>query len=95
MMLRNCLLVLCAFFPLAAEVTAQDPGLTDRTRKAMHTATRYFVEDVAVNGGYVYFYSPDLSRRLGEGVASPTQIWVQPPGTPTVGLAMIDKLASQ
>src|SRR5690606_1376148 len=43
----------------------------------------------AVHGGYVYYYSPDFSRRLGEGVAAPEQIWVQPPGTPTVGMAYL------
>ena len=59
-------------------------------RTAMKSAVDFFMSDVAVNGGYVYFYSPDLSRRRGEGVASPTEIWVQPPGTPTVGLALIE-----
>lgn len=56
---------------------------------ALKKAVTYFAETVAVEGGYVYFYSPDLSRRLGEGAALPTEIWVQPPGTPTVGLAFL------
>ena len=42
-----------------------------------------------MKGGYVYFYSTDLKRRLGEGVATPTEVWVQPPGTPTVGMAYL------
>lgn len=50
-----------------------------------------FYSGLAVNGGYVYFYSPDgKTRRLGEGFATPTQVWVQPPGTPTVGEAFLD-----
>ncbi|MBD3274296.1 MAG: hypothetical protein GF372_03240, partial [Candidatus Marinimicrobia bacterium] len=39
-------------------------------------------------GGYVGIYSADLSQRYGEAFyeeASAEEIWVQPPGTPTVG----------
>lgn len=59
-------------------------------RAAMQAATDEYFGNIAVQGGYVYFYSPDLSRRLGEGAAAPTEIWVQPPGTPTVGLAYVE-----
>ncbi|WDI40144.1 pectate lyase [Bremerella sp. P1] len=57
---------------------------------AMKKAATYYHDQVAVHGGYVYFYSPDLSKRYGEGTASPDQIWVQPPGTPTVGMAYLE-----
>jgi len=56
---------------------------------AMRKAATFFRAKVAVHGGYVYYYSPDLRQRLGEGVATPDQIWVQPPGTPTVGMACL------
>lgn len=65
--------------PPAAEVLA-----------AMKRAATYYRDQVAVHGGYVYFYSPDLTERFGEGTASPEQIWVQPPGTPTVGMAYLE-----
>ena len=55
----------------------------------MHEAASFFRTKVASHGGYVYYYSPDLSRRWGEGVATADQIWVQPPGTPTVGMAYL------
>lgn len=55
----------------------------------MKKATRFFVEKIGRHGGYVYYTSPDLSRRLGEGTATESQIWVQPPGTPTVGIALV------
>lgn len=58
--------------------------------EALRKAASYYGDELAVNGGYVYYYSPDLSRRLGEGVAVETEIWVQPPGTPTVGEAFLD-----
>ena len=55
----------------------------------MKNATRFFREKAAVRGGYVYYYSPDLRRRLAEGPATRTQICVQPPATPTVGMAFL------
>jgi Pectic acid lyase len=72
------------------------PGLADEAaildadvRAAMHRATEFMTSKVAVNGGYVYRVSADLKQREGEGKATPTEIWVQPPGTPTVGLAFL------
>ena len=55
--------------------------MADQVRAAMKNATRYMVEAVSTNGGYVWFYTPDLSRRWGEMEAYETMIWVQPPGT--------------
>ncbi|MEZ6132755.1 MAG: pectate lyase [Planctomycetaceae bacterium] len=68
--------------------SAQD--LKTDARQAISKAAGYYVREVAVHGGYVYYYSPDLKKRHGEGPATATQIWVQPPGTPTVGLALLD-----
>ena len=56
---------------------------------AMKKASVFYREQVAAHGGYVYHYSMDLSQRWGEGQATQNQIWVQPPGTPTVGLAYL------
>jgi PelA/Pel-15E family pectate lyase len=47
-------------------------------------------EKVAVHGGYVWSYLPDLSRRWGEMEAYPTMIWMQPPGTGTMGHLYLD-----
>ena len=55
----------------------------------IHKASVFFTTDVASHGGYVYYYSMDLTRRWGEGPATRDQIWVQPPGTPTVGMAYL------
>ncbi len=66
----------------------QEPS-TDAVRAALLKASAFFYSEVAVEGGYVYYVSPDFSRRLGEGKASPTEIWVQAPGTPTVGMAYL------
>lgn len=55
----------------------------------MRKAATVFRAKAASHGGYVYYYSPDFLRRLGEGKASADQIWVQPPGTPSVGMAYL------
>lgn len=55
----------------------------------MRKAATYYREQVATHGGYVYHYTLDLKTRWGEGLATPDQIWIQPPGTPTVGLAYL------
>jgi hypothetical protein len=56
----------------------------------MKRATRFMVEKVSTGGGYVWSYLPDLSRRWGEMEARPTMIWIQPPGTPTMGHLFLD-----
>jgi PelA/Pel-15E family pectate lyase len=64
----------------------------DRARviDAMRRATTFMVEKVATSGGYVWNYLPDMSRRWGEMEARSTMIWIQPPGTPTMGHLFLD-----
>ena len=57
---------------------------------AMKRATTFMVERVSTNGGYVWAYLPDLSRRWGEMEARPSMIWMQPPGTATMGHLFLD-----
>jgi PelA/Pel-15E family pectate lyase len=56
----------------------------------MKRAARFMRERVAYRGGYVWSYLPDFSRRWGEMEAFPTMIWMQPPGTATVGHLYLD-----
>lgn len=37
----------------------------------MRKAAAFFRTKVTSHGGYVYYYSPDLKQRWGEGVATP------------------------
>lgn len=69
-------------------VAAQED--VDKVHTAILHAVRFYHQKASLNGGYVYHYSPDLKDRWGEGRATPTQVWVQPPGTPTVGEAFLD-----
>ena len=77
------LLALC--LPAAAQ--AQSRTEIERT---MRRATDYMVEHVADHGGYVWSYLPDMSRRWGEMEAEPGMIWVQAPGTATMGHLFLD-----
>jgi Pectic acid lyase len=76
----------------AAVPLAQSGRDADRSRilDTMKRATTFMVEKVSTNGGYVWTYLPDLSRRWGEMEARNTQIWVQPPGTATMGHLFLD-----
>jgi PelA/Pel-15E family pectate lyase len=56
----------------------------------MHRAVRFFREHASAGGGYIYQLSSDLVFREGEGVVTPTIAWIQPPGTPTVGMAYLE-----
>jgi PelA/Pel-15E family pectate lyase len=72
---------------------ASDTGDNVRRRAAldaMKRAARFMRERVAYRGGYVWSYQPDFSRRWGEMEAYPSMIWIQPPGTATVGNLYLD-----
>jgi PelA/Pel-15E family pectate lyase len=56
----------------------------------MQRATRFMLDKVAYRGGYVWNYLPDLSRRWGEMEARETMIWLQPPGTSSMGHVYLD-----
>ncbi len=73
---------------LAAQPAATKPeagSLRESAVSAMKRAATYMRTQVATHGGYLWEYSLDLKTRAGEGEATETQIWVQPPGTPSVG----------
>ncbi len=84
------LAVLFAPFLVPTEANGLEPvGVRKEAIAAMKRASVHYRQRVARHGGYVYFYSLDLNKRWGEGQASADQIWIQPPGTPTVGLAFV------
>jgi PelA/Pel-15E family pectate lyase len=79
---------------LAAILTASpargdDADLRREAADALRKATEFFTDQVSCEGGYLWRYSDDLSKREGEGKASETTVWVQPPGTPSVGMAFL------
>ena len=83
-------LILLGCVKIALCDDSQSDNLVVKTATdAMMKATGFMTSQVAVHGGYVYDVTLDLKKRRGEGVASPSEIWVQPPGTPAVGLAFV------
>jgi len=76
--------VLTASIAAAAEAPTREQAV-----QASDKAVRFFHSKVATHGGYVWRYSSDLRHRQGEGLAYDDRIWVQPPGTPAVGLAFL------
>ena len=88
---RSAALCLISFVLIMGVTTVSVgvPNLADEAESAMRKAVQYFRGTVSTEGGYLWTYSEDLKERAGEGKATETQIWVQPPGTPSVGFAYL------
>jgi hypothetical protein len=77
--------------PLLGNTPVRATDLPAETIKAaMRRATRFMTGKVAHQGGYVWSYLADMSRRWGEMEAYPTMIWTQAPGTPEMGQIFLD-----
>ncbi|NLX99528.1 MAG: hypothetical protein GXY83_25615 [Rhodopirellula sp.] len=83
----NVLILVSVF--LAGDASAGDPSLRRQAAEGLTKAIDFFQNEVSCEGGYLWRYSDDFERREGEGKASPTTVWVQPPGTPSVGMAIL------
>ena len=82
---------LMALTTLALTATAKPKQTpSDEVRDAMRRATEFMMEKVSYNGGFVWNYMPDFSRQWGEMEAKRTMVWIQPPGTPSVGHLLLD-----
>ena len=75
---------------LPIQATSQNEKLFDNVKDAMLKATRFMVEAVSNQGGYVWNYTPDRLRIWGEMEARPSMIWTQAPGTPSMGQLFLD-----
>ena len=85
---RNLILF---FFGLTLSLHGQTNQIMhDNALATMKKATRFMIEKVSYKGGYVWNYTPDLSRSWGEMEAKPSMIWTQPPGTPSMGNLFLD-----
>ncbi len=79
----SCLSVLSV-----ANLQADDPR--EQIVAALDKAISFYQQNCSKFGGYDYRYSIDFSLTEGEGETDKNTIWVQPPGTPAVGLAMLE-----
>lgn len=78
-------LALLAFFQITP-ATAAD--LAEGARSTLRKAVAA-MRSISAGGGYLWRYSADLTERAGEKKATATTIWMQPPGTPSMGLAFL------
>ncbi len=90
--MRRLTIAFCGFcwVMMPAQLQAQGLPLRAQAKQTLRRATEFFRTRVATEGGYLWRYSEDLQTREGEGKASATTIWVQPPGTPSVGMAYLE-----
>ena len=57
-------------------------------REAILNGAKY-MRSISASGGYLWRYSSNLKLMAGEDKGSKTMIWIQPPGTPTMGEAFL------
>ena len=63
---------------------------TEAVTESMKHAASFFRTHVAFAGGYAWRWPRDLSEAQGENHTSLSLIMIQPPGTPSVGMAMLE-----
>ncbi len=84
---RKSILYFLAIFLLAQHCLAQEKSIEKQAETVLDKAITYF-HSISTQGGYVGLFSVDLKKRYGEALyeeAKASEIWVQPPGTPSVG----------
>jgi pectate lyase-like protein len=89
-MLRQHTLIVSLLLGIAGMCRAEDASLRQEAARALRKATAFFCEEVSTEGGYLWRYSDDLKRREGEGKTDEHTVWLQPPGTPAVGMAFLE-----
>jgi len=87
--MRCLVLLACLGSLMPAAASAAEEELPVKAREALHKAVAFFHGTIATEGGYLWRYSEDLSKREGEGKATATQVWVQAPGTPSIGRVLL------
>ncbi|MFB6342055.1 pectate lyase [Saccharicrinis sp. FJH62] len=75
----------CSLIGPINSFSQSEDSITQKVLETMYDATRFMVDDVSTNGGYLWNYLPDMSRQWGEMEAYPTMIWLQHPGTVSMG----------
>ncbi len=78
---------LTAVIPARAATHSEE--LRQQALASLKKASEFYANQVSSHGGYTYYYSVDLKQAWGEGVATKDQIWTEPPGTPSVGMAFL------
>jgi PelA/Pel-15E family pectate lyase len=72
----------------ASNLSAQSLDKQEATR-ALHKVISFYRAEVGYEGAYLWRYSADLTKQEGEGKATKSSGWTQPPGAPAVGEAYL------
>ncbi|MDZ4688688.1 MAG: pectate lyase [Planctomycetaceae bacterium] len=88
--MKSLSLIAVGFVFAGTTVAQAADDLPKAAAEALHRGVEFFHQKVAKHGGYVYLSSDDLKKSEGEGKTGPDTVWVQPPGTPAVGSALIE-----
>jgi len=80
-----CLISLLFFLFFIQGCIKKTESLENKAKETMLRATQFMADSVSYNGGYVWYYLPDFSRQWGEMEAYKTMIWMQHPGTISMG----------
>ena len=59
----TCLKITLLLLLYAVPAKTQEQNLVARAKQTMLNATRYMVENVSTQGGYLWYYLPRFSRR--------------------------------
>ena len=85
--MRTAIIIITLVLTINAGNIDSDVPLVRQAEQTLDKAVNYF-HSISINGGYAGIYSLDLKKRYGEALsekATMSEIWIQPPGTPTVG----------
>lgn len=74
---------------LPVSILADEPLSSEQAAGLLQQAIEFHRGNVGYQGAYLWKYAADLSVQEGEGQASRTSGWTQPPGTPSVGEAYL------
>jgi hypothetical protein len=91
MAIGRMVLALVTLLPLLVALAGSSQGLDEKqVSGALKKAADFMMNTVSNRGGFLWHYAADLSEQWGEVPARKSQIWIQPPSTPDVGLMFLD-----
>ena len=90
-MRKNVCILSILFFALIFQSSGAEESFNKEDAvKALQKAVSFYRSEAGCQGAYVYRVSADLKLREGEGKASKTTGWTEPPGTSFVGEAYVE-----
>lgn len=85
-----CFLALLLPSIALAQATTAPAPTRDQVLATIKRATAFMKDKAGYQGGYVWTYTADLSRRWGEMEALPTMMWLQGSGSNAMGHVFLD-----